>query len=161
MQITTTNEINENLITVKIISTATGTTTIDAETEKNLLHNFPKEIEFSKIDFKGNMKLVNDVPIVTTDAVDPAANPQTVAEVEITDLINKKYVIDEGLDIELTIDVTKIPDAEVNAVFTTKEILGEAKAVLFATKVIDAITTKLAEIRSLQNTFEGETEVIL
>lgn len=171
MQIRTTNEINENLISVKIKTEATGTTTIDSATEINLLHNFPKEIEYSKIKFEGNMKIVDGVPVITTDEPEHTITAQdgtvttvgaaNVATVKIDDLINKKYIIDENLDIEFVIDVTKLRDDEVGTVFDTKEMLGEAKAVLFANKVIDAIKSRLAEIRALSNTFEGEEEQII
>lgn len=40
-------------------------------------------------------------------------------------------------------------------------MLGQAKAILFATRIKEAIAEKLAEIRALSNTFEGEESYTL
>ena len=58
-------------------------------------------------------------------------------------------------------DVTKYPDTVLNTVLDKKELYAQAQCVLFATKVKEAVTEKLAEIRALNNTFEGTTEYTL
>ena len=151
--------INENIITAKIAVSELGDSTRDASTELNQLHNFVRTIEYSKVDFKGNLKIVNNLPVVTEDEVDGS----TVEEISIVDLINKKYVIDENLSIEFTIDITKIPEAEYssNVVFNSPELLGQARATLFVEKIKSTIAEKLAEIRALANDIEKETDVVL
>ena len=151
--------INENIITAKIAVSELGDSTRDASTEFNQLHNFVRTIEYSKVDFKGNLKIVNNLPVVTEDEVDGS----TVEEISIVDLINKKYVIDENLSIEFTIDITKIPEAEYssNVVFNSPELLGQARATLFVEKIKSTIAEKLAEIRALANDIEKETDVVL
>lgn len=158
MKLNINKTIDENVISVDISVAELGTTDTASEVEKDMLHDFVRKIEYAKIQFKANMKLdANGDPVTTEDAVDDT----TVVEVELKDLINKSYVIDENLNITFSIDVTKIPETEVSAVFDTVEKLGKAKAQLFATKIQEEIGKKLAEIRALSTKFEGETEVVL
>ena len=159
MKITQGIKIEENKVTATISVAELGDSTRDAQTELNQLHNFNREIEFSKIDFTANMKIVNNMPVVTTDGVDGS----TIEEISIKDLINKKYTIDENLAIEQTFDTSRIADAEYssNKVFNSPELLGQAYAVLFIEKVKATISEKLAEIRALANDIEKETDVVL
>ena len=159
MKITQGIKIEENKVTATISVAELGDSTRDAQTELNQLHNFNREIEFSKIDFTSNMKIVNNMPVVTTDPVDSS----TIEEITIKDLINKKYPIDENLAIEQTFDTSRIAYAEYssNAVFNSPELLGQAYAVLFIEKVKSTISEKLAEIRALANDIEKETDVVL
>ena len=159
MKITQGIKIEENKVTATISVSELGDSTRDAQTELNQLHNFSREIEFSKIDFTANMKIVNNMPVVTTDEADGS----TIEEITIKDLINKKYPIDENLAIEQTFDTSRIADAEYSskAVFNSPERLGQAYAVLFIEKVKATISEKLAEIRALANDIEKETDVVL
>lgn len=159
MKITQGIKIEENKITATITVAELGDSTRDAQTELNQLHNWRREIEFSKIDFTSNMKIVNNMPVVTTDPTDGS----TIEEISIKDLINKKYPIDENLAIEQTFDTSRIADAEYssNKVFNSPELLGQAYAVLFIEKVKSTISEKLAEIRALANDIEKETDVVL
>lgn len=159
MKITQNISIEENKITAKISVTELGDSTRDAQTELNQLHNFVREIEFSKIDFSGNMKIVNNMPCLTADEVDGS----TIEKIEITDIINKKFVIDESLAIEQTFDVSRIPLSayQDNTVFNQPELLGQAYAVLFIEKIKSTISEKLAEIRALANDIEQETDTVL
>ena len=159
MKITQGIKIEENKVTATISVSELGDSTRDAQTELNQLHNFNREIEFSKIDFTSKMKIVNNMPVVTTDEADGS----TIEEITIKDLINKKYSIDENLAIEQTFDTSRIADAEYssNKVFNSPELLGQAYAVLFIEKVKSTISEKLAEIRALANDIEKETDVVL
>ena len=159
MKITQAIKIDENKVTASITVAELGDSTRDSITELNQLHNFSREIEFSRIDFTANMKIVNNMPVVTTDPVDGS----TVEEITIKDLINKKYPVDENLAIEQTFDTLRIADAEYSskAVFNSPELLGQAYAVLFIEKVKSTISEKLAEIRALANDIEKETDVVL
>ena len=159
MKITQNIQIDEDKITATITVAELGDSTRDAQTELNQLHNFNREIEFSKIDFTSNMKIVNNMPVVTTDEADDS----TIEEITIKDLINKKYPIDENLAIEQTFDTSRIADAEYSskAVFNSPELLGQAYAILFIEKIKSTISEKLSEIRALANDIEKETDVVL
>ena len=158
MKLNISKTIDENIITVDISVAELGTSDTSAELEKDMLHDFVRNIEYSKIQFKANMKVdSNGDPVVTDDEV----NDSTVVSVELKDLINKSFIIDENLHITFSIDVTKISDTEVSTVFDSVEKVGKAKAELFADKIKKEIGKKLDEIRALSTKFEGETEVIL
>lgn len=159
MKITQAIKIDENKIIANIAVAELGDATRDAQTELNQLHNFVREIEFSKIDFTSNMKIVNNMPVVTTDEADGS----TIEEISIKDIINKKFVIDENLTIDQTFDITRVPETEYssNTVFNSPELLGQAYAVLFIEKVKSTISEKLAEIRALANDIEKEADVVL
>lgn len=158
MKLNITKKIEENIITVDIAVGELGTTDTDENTEKELLHDFVRNVEYSSIQFKANMKEdENGDPVVTEDSL----SKNTVVSIELKDLINKSYIIDENLHITFSIDVTKIPETETVKPFDTVEKLGKAKAVLFATKIQEEIGKKLAEIRALNTKFEGVSEVVL
>lgn len=158
MKLNISKTIDENIIGVDISVAELGTSDTDATTEKDMLHNFVRTIEYSKISFKSNMKVDSNGDPVTTDS---EVDGSTIISVELKDIINQSFVVDENLHITFSIDVTKIPESEVKAPFDSVEKLGKAKVELFATKIQEEIGKKLAEIRALNTKFEGETEVIL
>lgn len=157
MKINQKNTIENDNVGVDITVDVLGTADLTAEQELELLHNYNKMIEFNKISFKGNMKISNNLPIVTEDSIDGT----NVVEVVINDIINEQIIVDENLHITFNRDVTKFPESELNDVFSKREMLGQAKVVLFATRIKEAIAEKLAEIRDLSNTFEGEESFTL
>ena len=88
MKLAQKTEINEDVITVSLNVEELGDSVRDAETEKNQLHNFVRYIEYSQIDFSGNMKLSDaGIPVVVSE--DPDGS--TIEKVTISDLVNKKY----------------------------------------------------------------------
>ena len=151
-------KIEKNIITVDISVDSLGTSTSTSEEESDILADFPRSIKFSDIDFKAKVKLdENSDPIVTEDEVDGS----TVVEVELKNIINKEYPINQDMDVSISFDVTKISTSETNTLLDTVEKVGKAYATVFAAKVQAEIAKKLAEVRSLNTKFEGETEVIL
>ena len=151
--------IDENIITAKIAVSELGDSTRDAATELNQLHNFVRTIEYKSIDFSGNLKLINNMPVVTDDE----ANGTDVETISIPDIINKKFVLDESLAIEFSMDIEKIPESDYNSnmVFNSPELLGQGRAVLFIEKIKSTIAEKLAEIRALANDIEKEVDVVI
>ena len=158
MKLNISKTIDENIIGVDISVAELGTSDTDASTEKDMLHNFVRTIEYSKISFKSNMKADSNGDPVTTDS---EVDGSTIISVELKDIINQSFVVDENLHITFSIDVTKIPESEVKAPFDSVEKLGKAYAELFSVKIQQEIGKKLTELRSLNTKFEGETEVIL
>lgn len=158
MKLSIVKTIEENIITVDISVAELGTSDTSAEVERGMLHDFVRNIEYSKIQFKANMK-VNDNgdPVVTQEEVDDS----TIVSVEIKDLINKSYTLDENLHINFSIDVTRIANTDISTVFDSVEKVGKAKAELFTNKIQEEIGKNLTEIRALITKFEGETEVII
>lgn len=159
MKLNVKKTIEDNIITVDISVIELGTSTSTETEEAQILTDFPRSIRFSDIEFKANMKIdsATSDPVVTSDEVDDTS----IVEVTIDNLINKEYPINSEMSIVMTFDVTKIPVSALNAVFNTVEKLGKAYAELFAVKIQEEIGKKLAELRSLNTKFEGETEVVL
>lgn len=158
MKLSIKKTIEENVITVNIDVIELGTVNSIMTEELQLLHDFPRSIRYSDIDFVSNMCLdVNGDPIVTSQDADD----KTIEEVTISNLINKEYPIDENLSISMSFDVTKIPDSDLGIVFDSIEKMGKARAELFAVKIQEEISKKLTEIRNINTKFEGETEVVL
>ena len=158
MKLKVNKKIENNIITVDISVDSLGTSTSTSEEESAILADFPRSIKFSDIDFKAKVKLdENSDPIVTEDEVDGS----TVVEVELKNIINKEYPINQDMDVSISFDVTKIPTSETNTLLDTVEKVGKAYATVFAAKVQTEIAKKLAEVRSLNTKFEGETEVVL
>ena len=150
--------IEDNIITVDISVSELGTGVSTMDEEKSSLADFPRSIRFSDINFSANVKLNDDGDPVVTDE---EADDSTIVTVEIKNIINKEYPINADLNISMPFDVTKISTSETNTVLDTVEKVGKAYAELFATKVQEEISKKLAEIRSMNTKFEGETEVVL
>ena len=158
MKLNVKNTIEDNVITVDITVVSLGTSISTSEEEKNTLADFPRSVRFSDIDFSANIKLdSNGDPIVT----DEEADDSTIVTVELKNIINKEYPINADLNISMPFDVSKISSTETNTLLDTVEKVGKAYAVVFATKVQEEIAKKLAEVRSLNTKFEGESEVIL
>lgn len=151
--------IDDNIVKVDISVIELGTGSSTEIEEAQILSDFPRSIRFSDIDFKANMKIDSATgdPVVTEDSVDNT----TIEEVKLDNIINKEYPINKDMNIVMTFDVTKIPASALNTVFDTVEKLGKAYAELFSVKIQAEIGNKLAELRSLNTSFEGETEVVL
>ena len=159
MKLTQSIDIKENIITASVKVAELGNTTIDSDLEKEQLHNFVRTIEYSAIDFSGNIKISNAKPVVTSDPVDGS----TIEAISIKDLINKKIILDENFEAELIIDIDKFPASEYesNTVVNSKELLGQAYAVIFIEKIKTAVAEKLAEIRALASDIEEPVDVVL
>ena len=150
--------IEDNVITVDISVSELGTSTSTLDEEKSLLADFPRSIRFSDINFSANVKLNDDGDPVVTDE---ESDNSTIVTVELKNIINKEYPINEDMHIVMPFDVTKIAVTETNTLLDSVEKVGKAYATVFATKVQEEIAKKLAEVRSLNTKFEGETEVVL
>lgn len=159
MKLKVNKSIENNIITVDISVAELGTVNSTEIEEAQVLSDFPRSVLFSNIDFKSNMKIDSATgdPVVTSDPVDST----NVEEVQIENIINKEYAINQDMNIVMTFDVTKIPSSALNNVFDTVEKLGKAYAELFSVKIQEEIGKKLTELRSLNTKFEGETEIVL
>ena len=150
--------IEDNIVTVDISVASLGTSTSTSEEEMSVLADFPRSVRFSDVNFSANINLdSNGDPIVT----DEEADDSTIVTVELKNIINKEYPINADLNISMPFDVSKISSTETNTLLDTVEKVGKAYAVVFATKIQEEIAKKLAEVRSLNTKFEGESEVIL
>lgn len=158
MKLSIKNIIEDNVISVDISVDSLGTSTSTSEEEAGILADFPRSVRFSDINFSANVKMNEDGDIVVTDE---ETDDSTIVKVELKNIINKEYPINADMHIVMPFDVTKIATTETNALLDSVEKVGKAYATVFTTKVQEEIAKKLAEVRSLNTKFEGETEVVL
>lgn len=149
MQLTTNIDIEDGIITANI-----KCTDISDET-KEALHDYKKILKYRDIDFSAKVKITDGMPeIVSADDAD--------GEKVTIGLIDKSYVVDENLDLTITLDSSKFSENELTTTISSVEILSKAKALIWVEKVKSEIKKLVDEARS-QNAanIEGITEEII
>lgn len=149
MQITTNIDIENDVVTATIAAKEVSEETAEA------LKDFTKKVEYDDIDFTAKVK-IEDNDIVIADDADPDAD-----EVSLK-LVNKSYVLDDTLNIKLSIDANKLSEKELTTNIKDTATLAKAKAVVFVEKVKARIVQLLDEARKQNDIeIEGETEEVL
>lgn len=149
MQLTTNIYIEEG-----IVSASVRCTDISDET-KEALHDYTKILRYGDIDFSAKIKVTNNMPEIV-DNDDPDGE-----EVRIG-LIDKSFVVDENLNLELKLDSNKMSDKELTSSITNVEILSKAKAIIWIDKVKSEIQ-KLVDAARKQNkaNIEGTVDEVI
>lgn len=149
MQLTTNIDIDEG-----IVSASVKCTDISDET-KEALHDYIKILRYGDIDFSAKIKVTNNMPEIVDDD-DPDGE-----EVRIG-LIDKSFVVDENLNLELKLDSNKMSDKELTSSITNVEILSKAKAIIWIDKVKSEIQ-KLVDVAREQNkaNIEGTVDEVI
>ena len=145
MQLTTNIDIEDGIVTASIVCTD-----ISDET-KEALHDYTKLLRYGDIDFFAKIKVTNSMPEIVDDD-DPDGE-----EVRIG-LIDKSFVVDENLDIELKLDSNKMSNKELTSSITNVEILSKAKALIWIDKVKSEIQ-RLVDAAREQNAANIECTV--
>ena len=149
MQLTTSIDIDGGVVIASI-----QCTDISEET-KEALHDYTKLLRYGEIDFSAKIKVTNSMPEIVDDD-DPDGE-----EVKIG-LIDKSFVVDENLNLELKLDSNKMSNKELTSSISNVEILSKAKAIIWIDKVKSEIQRLVDEARE-QNAanIEGTTEEII
>lgn len=124
--------------------------------EVETLHDYIRKIKFDDIDFTANIEVVDGKPVVTKELAS-----DTVVEVSLGKVAPKEYILDENLNIEFSVDASRIADSELNTVLNSKSLISQAKIAVFQYRVKEAVLNKLDEARKEDNSFERESEVIM
>ena len=74
---------------------------------------------------------------------------------------SREYVVDDILNIEFSIDVSRIHDSEVTTEIPSKILVGQAKIAVFAFRLKEKISDILQQMRKEDNNFEGANETVL
>lgn len=122
MQLTTEIDIDAGVVVARI-----QCSDISDET-KEALHDYTKILRYGDIDFSSKIKVTNGMPEIVDDD-DPDGE-----EVKIG-LIDKSFVVDENLNLELKLDSNKMSDKELTSSISNVEILSKAKAIIWIDKV--------------------------
>ena len=149
MQLTTDIDIDGGVVIASI-----KCTDISDET-KEALHDYTKLLRYGDIDFSAKIKVTNSMPEIVDDD-DPDGE-----EVKIG-LIDKSFVVDENLNLELKLDSNKMSDKELTSSISNIEILSKAKAIIWIDKVKGEIQ-RLVNAAREQNAanIEGTVEEII
>lgn len=149
MQLTTNIDIEDGIITANIKCTDISDDT------KEALHDYTKTLQYGNIDFSAKVKVTNGMPEIVSD-------DDTDGENVSIGLIDKSYIIDENLDLTLTLDSKKISENELTTTISSVETLSKAKALIWIEKVKAEIKRLVEEARE-QNTanIEGTTDEIV
>lgn len=149
MQLTTNIDIDGGVVIASI-----KCTDISDET-KEALHDYTKVLRYGDIDFSAKIKVNNGMPAIVDDD-DPDGE-----EVKIG-LIDKSFVVDENLSLELKLDSNKMSDKELTSSISNVEILSKAKAIIWIDKVKGEIQ-RLVDTAREQNAanIEGTVEEII
>lgn len=149
MQLTTDIDIENGIITANIICTD-----ISDET-KEALNDYTKILKYGDLDFSAKIKVTNGMPEIVSDD-DPDGE-----EVKIG-LVDKSFVIDENLSLELKLDSNKMSEKELTSSISNVEILSKAKVLIWVDKVKSAIQKLVDEARE-QNAanIEGTVEEVI
>ena len=149
MQLTTEIDIDAGVVVARI-----QCSDISNET-KEALHDYTKILRYGDIDFSAKIKVTNNMPEIVDDD-DPDGE-----EVRIG-LIDKSFVVDENLNLELKLDSNKMSDKELTSSITNVEILSKAKAIIWIDKVKSEIQ-KLVDAAREQNkaNIEGTVDEVI
>jgi len=149
MQLSTNIDIDGGVIVASI-----QCTDISDET-KEALHDYTKQLRYGDIDFSAKIKVTNGMPSFVTDD-DPDGETVKIG------LIDKSFVIDENLNLELKLDSNKMSDKELTSSISNIEILSKAKAIIWIDKVKGEIQ-RLVNAAREQNAanIEGTVEEII
>lgn len=149
MKLTRDVDITNGIVTASIVCSD-----ISEET-KEALHDFTKVLRYSNIDFSAKIKVTNGMPEIVSDD-DPDGEEVTVA------LIDKSFVVDENLSLELKLDSNKMTSKELTSTISNVEILSKAKAIIWIDRVMKELQRLLTEAREQNSAnIEGTTEEIV
>ena len=139
------NDIEDNVFSTTVTVDSYGDATYTSDEEKELLSNFPVSIAYRNMTFTKNVKINGTVPEVTSDPVDGT----TIVEVTLPALTNREIAIGDDFNAEYKISTEKIPASATDANgLTTKELVAQARCLVFQTVVKETVEEKMNEIRA-------------
>lgn len=152
MRILPQRSIENNVYSVKIKPLEWGTPILTAEEELEMLKDIPQTLRYADIDFTENFKIVNGLPVVSSDE----------GSVTVTlDLRGREFPLDENFELSLSVGAGKIPDLEIDdKVLTNKHLVAQAKIITYETKIINQITKLLTNAAAHVNGFIDGTKII-
>ena len=152
MNLLTTNDIDNNVFITTITVKEMGSADLTTEQESAICKDFPSKVIFKNLDFKGKFSVVDDAPVLT--------NGESDEEISLS-LTNQEILVDENFTATYRIDMKKVSDSEVGTILNTKELVCQAKCILFASVIKAELKRILDDIRAKATAFTGETEEII
>lgn len=147
MDFKVTRELENKVFSTGVKFAAYGGFGLTTEEEESLIADFGAPvIDLGAIVFNGKFSVGADRRVVVDDA----------AGEEVSFILNSKKVnVDKSFEVSYSIDAKKVPDTEVKAVLKSKELVAEAKCVLFEAKVKEALGNAIDALKAKRTTFES------
>lgn len=160
--------VENNIITYNLKAAYNDPLTSEEEQEIETLHDYIRKIKFADIKFTANVDMSTGMPIAVADSIDTMDESDMddtadigLIKVSVGAVTPREYVVDDELDIEFSIDVSRIFDSEINDFLTSKILVGQAKIAVFAFRIKEKISEILKQMRDEDNDFEGVNETVL
>lgn len=120
---------------------------LTTEEEESLIADFGAPIiDLGAIVFAGKFSVGVDRRVISDE----------LAGEDVSFILNSKKVdVKSGFEVTYSIDSKKIEDKEVKIVLKSKELIAEAKCVLFEEKVKEALTAAIDALKLKRTTFES------
>jgi len=152
MNLLITNDIEDNVFSTVISVKEMGSSELTSEQEISICKDFPSKVVFKNLDFKGKFSVVDDTPVLT--------NGENDEEITLT-LTNQEIPIDENFVATYKTDMKKVSDAEIGTILNTKELVCQARCILFTSVIKTELKRILDDIRAKATSFTGETEEMI
>ncbi len=152
--------VENNVMTYQLKASYNDPLTSEEEQEIETLHDFIRKVKFSEINFSASVDMSTGMPIVVADS-EVTEDSTDLTMVSVGAVSPREYVVDDTLNIEFSIDVSRIFDSEVSEVLPSKILVGQAKIAVFAFRLKEKISEILKQMRKEDNDFEGANETVL
>lgn len=146
MDFNITRSLENKVFTTSVKFSAYGVFDLTAEEEEALITDFGAPvIDLGAIAFAGKFG------VVERRVVADSAAGEDVAFI----LNSKKVEVKSGFEVTYSVDAKKIDDKEVKVILKSKELVAEAKCVLFEEKVKAALAAAMDALKQKRTTFES------
>ena len=152
MNLLITNDIEDNVFSTSISVKEMGSSELTSEQEIAICKDFPSKVIFKNLDFTGKFSIVDNTPVLT--------NGDDDEEVALT-LTNQEISVNENFVATYRTDMKKVSDGELGTILNTKELLCQARCLLFTSVVKTELKRILDDIREKATSFSGETEEMI
>lgn len=149
MNFTITRTINNNVFDTKMQFASYGALDITSDDEQSLLTDYPIMLEYSTITFSGKYT-VTGKDVIASDTGD-------VVNMTIP---NKRILLDKDFVAEYSISTSQILDSEIGSTaLKTKELVAQAKCLLFENAIKTQITTLLTGVKAKDSNFAKQNPI--
>lgn len=150
MQLKIERNVKDNKFETMISFEDYGGTDITAEDEKELLENYPCMISYKDLTFSGKFN-VKDKEVVIDESDEGESVTLTI--------MDKVLPLTENFQAKYEINTKDILDTELQAKLNTKEIICQAKVLLFEEKIVEKIKELIADLKAKDNNFEKASPI--
>lgn len=149
MNLTITRGIENNKFTTLVAFKEYGGVGMTAEDEMALLQNYPIVLTYGDITFSDKFN------VVAGNVEQDSSLGETVTLI----LSERKTPVTEAFQVKYEVNANQILDSEIGTLLTTKELVAQAKCILFEMKIKDRISALLAIAKTKNSSFEIDSPI--